>query len=403
MKIPDNQQNHNILYLSYDGVTDSLGQSQILPYLTGLADEGYTITLITFEKPDRFKKHQNEIQKICDSHNLRWKPLKYHKSPLVLSTVYDLFTLRLVVKKFYIENQFTIIHCRSYLTSLIGLWAKRKFSVKFIFDMRGFWVDERVDGGLWNLNNPLFKMIYKFFKGKEKQFIKDADHIISLTENARIEILSWGLTQAPISVIPTCVDMDLFHPGKNAIETAAARKKLSIDPDTFILVYLGSWGTWYMTDQILHFFSILISKNTKSILLILTPDQPDLTNYEFASRVIVKNVTRKEVPVFLNLGNASICFIQPAFSKKASSATKMAEAWAMNLPVVTNPGWGDIDRLQESGMPLLICDSKTEYHSIASLLINGKPQNKREMLIGNFDLPSGIQKYKSIYRSLCVI
>ncbi len=403
MKIPGKQSNHNILYLSYDGVTDSLGQSQILPYLTGLADEGYSITLISFEKQERDKQHRYEVQKICDNHNLRWIPLKYHKSPLVLSTVYDLLTLKRVVKKLYKENQFSIIHCRSYLTSLIGLWAKRKFSGKFIFDMRGFWVDERIDGGLWNMHNPLFNFIFKFFKAKEKQFIKEADHIISLTENARQEILSWGLTQAPISVIPTCVDMDLFHPGKNLIETETARKALSIEPDNFILVYLGSWGTWYMTDDILQFFSILVSKNLKATLLILTPDQPDLTKYEFASRVIVRNVTRKEVPVFLNLGNATICFIKPGFSKKASSATKMAESWAMNLPVVTNPGWGDIDRLKESGFPLLVCDSKSEYHRIASLLINDIPKYKREMLLGKFDLLSGIQKYKSIYHALSVI
>ena len=41
----------NILYLSYDGMTDPLGQSQVLPYLIGLTKEGFTFHIISFEKP----------------------------------------------------------------------------------------------------------------------------------------------------------------------------------------------------------------------------------------------------------------------------------------------------------------------------------------------------------------
>jgi hypothetical protein len=194
--------------------------------------------------------------------------------------------------------------------------------------------------------------------------------------------------------------MDLFDPEKQRTETERLRKKLFLSSDNFVLVYVGSWGTWYLTDEILHFFSTLATISQKARLLILTTDHPDLSNYAFASSVIIRNVARNDVPVFLGLGNASVCFIKPAFSKKASSATKMAEAWAMNLPVVTNSGWGDIDRLKEYGMPLLICNSRNEYHQVATSLINSQAENKRAMLKGKFDLRSGIQKYKSVYRSL---
>jgi hypothetical protein len=401
--MPNSYANQEILYLSYDGLTDSLGQSQIIPYLVGLSNEGYSITIVTFEKPEIFKKLQNDIEKICADHKLHWEPLKYHKSPPVLSTLYDLLVLRRVVKKLFAKKKFDIIHCRSYLTSLTGLWAKRRFDVKFIFDMRGFWADERIDGGIWNLENPLFKLMYKFFKEKEKQFIRTADHIISLTENAKTEIQSWHIAQTPISVIPTCVDMDLFDPDRTFRETAIVRKNLALSKDNFILAYLGSWGSWYMINEMLEFFSVLASKMPKSRLLILTGDKPDLTKYEYASRVIIKKVVRKEVPVFLGLANATICFIKPAFSKKASSATKIPEAWAMNLQVVTNPGWGDIERLSQSGMPLIMCDSKSEYERIASLLGNVEVKNRREMLVGSFDLQSGIKKYKGVYQSLSIL
>ena len=41
-----------IVYLSYDGMTDPLGRSQVLPYLAGLAARGHAIELVSLDKPD---------------------------------------------------------------------------------------------------------------------------------------------------------------------------------------------------------------------------------------------------------------------------------------------------------------------------------------------------------------
>src|ERR1700761_9308678 len=41
--------NMRVLYVSQTGMTEPLGQSQVIPYLTGLARAGYGIELVTFE------------------------------------------------------------------------------------------------------------------------------------------------------------------------------------------------------------------------------------------------------------------------------------------------------------------------------------------------------------------
>src|SRR5688500_3495796 len=69
----------NILYLSYDGMTDPLGQSQVLPYLGGLAKAGHRIALVSFEKPDRFKSTRQIIESFCNQHNIDWHPISYTK------------------------------------------------------------------------------------------------------------------------------------------------------------------------------------------------------------------------------------------------------------------------------------------------------------------------------------
>ena len=44
----------NVLYISYDGMTDTLGQSQVLSYLIPLSKKGVIIHIISFEKPELY-------------------------------------------------------------------------------------------------------------------------------------------------------------------------------------------------------------------------------------------------------------------------------------------------------------------------------------------------------------
>ena len=58
-----------ILYISYDGMTDQLGQSQVIPYMQGLAKLGQKITILSAEKKDAFFK--NEKKNIRNSSFIR--------------------------------------------------------------------------------------------------------------------------------------------------------------------------------------------------------------------------------------------------------------------------------------------------------------------------------------------
>ena len=43
-----------VLFISYNGMLDPLGQSQVLPYLRELAKRGVRFTLLSFERPKAF-------------------------------------------------------------------------------------------------------------------------------------------------------------------------------------------------------------------------------------------------------------------------------------------------------------------------------------------------------------
>jgi glycosyltransferase involved in cell wall biosynthesis len=382
-----------VLYLTYDGLTDPLGQSQILPYLLGLSEKGFQITVVSFEKRSAFIREKQIIENVI--HNrIDWVPLPYHKTPKVISTIWDIYLLRKQVARLHKSNAFEIIHCRSYITSLVGLWTKRKYGVKFIFDMRGFWADERVEGRLWNLNNPIFRLIYKFFKRKEKQFLIEADHVISLTENGKKEIESWKIDSAPMTVIPTCVDLDLFDRTKiQKGDQQKLRDQLGIKETEFVLLYLGSWGTWYLTKEMLNFFSMLKREKPQAKFLIVSNDKVDLDDFEHQADVIITYASRETVPLHISLANASVFFIRPSFSKKGSSATKMAEIMAMQIPIYSNSGWGDIELLSQT------------FDGVQLTTFNAKKVEEQKMVIrtqieSQFSLEKGVGLYSQVYSRL---
>src|SRR5688572_2302545 len=144
-------------------MTDPLGQSQVLPYLVGLTKRGYDFTLLSFEKPQRFIKERSIIDRITRDAGIRWVPLTYTENPPVLSKIYDRWRLQLMASKLFAQYHFDMIHCRSYVAAEMGLKLQQK-GAKFLFDMRGFWADEKVDSGQWKQDRALYRSVYKHYK-----------------------------------------------------------------------------------------------------------------------------------------------------------------------------------------------------------------------------------------------
>ena len=399
----------NILYLSYDGLTDPLGQSQILPYVLGLAQRGYSFTVISFEKTQLFKNGKLLIQSKCDHNNIKWIPLQYHKTPPIVSTLYDLGVLWFTVKALFKRNHFPIIHCRSYLTSLIGLRAKGKWGVKFIFDMRGFWADERVEGNIWNIGNPMYRLIYRYFKNQEQTLLRRADHIVTLTKAGRSIVEKW-CDQTNVTVIPCCVDLALFDPALiNEQLKLNLRKSLRLD-NAFVLSYIGSIGTWYLLDEMLDFFMELRNVYPTSKFLIVTREDKTQIQRSLYKKgisindVIITAAEHSEVPSLIAISDFSILFIKPSFSKSGSSPTKLAEIMAMNVPIVTNAGVGDNDLLFPEDSFVLLTNnfSRAEYQNIINKMKHVDVEGNRIRLKATeeFSLERGISLYEGIYKTL---
>ena len=113
------------------------------------------------------------------------------------------------------------------------------FNFKLIFDMRGFWADEKHDRLGWKKKS----LKYRFFKQLESYLIRRSDSIITLT-NVSKEIIYdvFKKNESEIKVIPTCVDSHEF-----------TRKHHIKDDNKIIIGYLGSVDTAYDFQKFLFF------------------------------------------------------------------------------------------------------------------------------------------------------
>ena len=403
-----------VLFISYDGMTDPLGQSQVIPYLQGLSKHGYQIFLLSCEKKEVVEQNTPAVKKMLEGYNIQWVPLTYTKKPPVFSTLKDIIKLRKKAKQLHKEHGIDMVHTRPGVPALVGLWMKKKLGVKFLNDIREFYADSRVEGGMWNLKNPLYKTVYNYFKRKEAEQVKESDGLVCLTYAAEKIIRQWPeyKTGLPLEVIPCSADLALFDPlSINEERKQAIKNELGIKEDDFIVSYLGSIGGWYLTAEMLEFCKMLSDKKPSTKFLFISPHRHDeiiaaANRFGISpDKIITKKAVRQDVPLLLSLSDFSIFFIKPCYSKQSSSPTKHGEIMAMGIPLITNSGVGDVEEIvtkYHSGIVMHQFD-KASMEAAAEQVVSNNSYDREEIRKGAaefYSLTAAIEKYIKIYDSI---
>lgn len=396
------------LYLSYDGVLEPIGQSQVLPYLFSLADAGISIQLISFEKPIllRDKKATSALHERLNDHGISWTHLTYHKRPPVLSTAFDVSVGAALATVRAISTKATIVHARSYVPALMALAAKTLTGARFIFDMRGFWPEERVDLGIFRENGYL----YRISKWCEEHFLQSAGQIVVLTHRAKRLLESSRQTIGPVEVIPCCVDLARFS-RREPSAVLSDRYGLTGKP---VIGNLGAVSGRYMVPEMFRLVGRLRERIPALRFIYLTYQDPELV-LSFAKReglpsdcVVVAKAAPDEVPEWLSLFHYGLFFPKPSYSAQAMCPTRLGEFLAAGVPVVTNSGVGDVqDIVEQEGVGIILGGfSDQELTSAARKIASTIPVSSdlreacRSAARTHFALTLGAARYVSIYTSL---
>jgi glycosyltransferase involved in cell wall biosynthesis len=395
-----------------------LGQSQVIPYLKGVAQSGFDFTLLSFERDDAYTQAGHKqcagLKQELSASNIDWHWLRYHKRPSLPATAYDVWAGARYCKRLARRNPFAMVHARSHIPATIALQLRKYTSAKMIFDIRGLLADEYVDAGHWRRDSTAYRITKKF----EREAMRSADGVVTLTERIWPVISEWdGLSGRKVAheVIPCCADLRRFRFSSEARQEQ--RRNLGID-SRFVIVYSGSIDGWYLTDEMADFFAVFLRRNPDAFFLWLTQSNRqrleelmrsrgiDRSNYEIVASAPA------DVPAYLAAADVGLAFIKPCFSKLASSPTKYAEYLGCGLPLIINAGVGDSDALVTEYRAGVLIDAFTEGDYLRAIedltAFRRQPQETRPRmrLVAEqlFDLASvGVKDYVRLYERVLAL
>lgn len=398
-----------ILYITQNGVTDHIGQSQVVPYLLGLAQSGYALHVLSAEK-----KYRDELiatyQKSFADAGIEWSWIRYHNSPPLVGTLYDLFRMYRKALSIVKREAISLVHCRSYFPALIGYYLKKSHCVKFIFDFRDFYAD----GGL--VNKP-FKFVYRYLKKIEGPMIISADKVICLTKKAEGILSSWYLKNldnpaSRFQIIPCCADFTHFDVRNlSAADRMSAMNRANLEDGSFVLLYLGSLGPDYLLAEMIALFRQVLTVRPDACFLFVSNNGRDLVDAECNAqgialdRIRFLSVERKDIPAFISLADLSVVFIRADLSKAGCSPTKLAELFACNVPVIANAGVGDLDSIlnEQRNGSVTVPDFRDETFRAAVEKVLAIRERGTVSIRENsfeFGLEEGVSRYASVYQQL---
>jgi glycosyltransferase involved in cell wall biosynthesis len=404
---------------------EPLGESQVVAYLERLAERA-AITLLSFEKPADLADTVRvaAMRARLDGASIAWIARSYTKRPPVLSTAFDILRGCIAARRWARASSAehpaprtphsapAIVHARGYVPALIAWHLKRSFSARFLFDMRGFWIDEKVEAGHWAAGGWLFRI----GKWCERRFFAEADAIVSLTAAGVREFPKLGHVRAgvPVVVIPTCADLDRFQPAGSSTEDEDVRRRRQLGLDDALVVgCVGTLSNWYLREETLSYLAWLSTRLERMKVLIVTREDHDRLRADAvragvpADRLVLTRAPFAEMPALIRLMDVGVFFIRACFSKRASAATKLAEFLGCGVPVVINDGIGDSGDLVRAHRvgAVLAGTSRDAFEAsvpvVRSLLADPDRATRcRTVAEREFSLAEGAVRYARLYDTL---
>src|SRR5438105_1912200 len=167
-----------ILFISFDGMLQPLGNSQVLTYLYPLSDQGFKFALVSLEQQQDISASAiSRLTRQLHAHGIEWSWDIFRQGG-INNAARNLWTTFRMARNRCRRDTIGLIHARSYPAALVARLLEITNGIPYLFDMRGYWIDERVAERLWFTN----KIFYALGKKVERHLVRHAKGVITLTE-----------------------------------------------------------------------------------------------------------------------------------------------------------------------------------------------------------------------------
>lgn len=155
-----------------------------------------------------------------------------------------------------------VMAASNYMTGLPALIAARRFGLPFVYEVSGLWEINRMS------KEPGFDETASFElqKDLETAVARNADHVFTLTEGLREELLRRGIPKEKIVILPNSCDPAQFVPLPRNQELA---KRLSIPANVPVIGYVGTFTAYEGLEDLATACGMLKAEGAKFRLLLV--------------------------------------------------------------------------------------------------------------------------------------
>ncbi len=161
------------------------------------------------------------------------------------------------------ETRPHVLHAHSpVLNALPAIWVGRRLGLPVVYELRALWEAAAVDHGTTTEGS----LRYRLSRGLETFALRRADHVTTICEGLRGDIVSRGIAPEKVTVIPNAVDPSEFRIG--GVADPALRARLGLDGAT-VLGFAGSFYAYEGLDLLLAALPGLVAVRPEVKLLLV--------------------------------------------------------------------------------------------------------------------------------------
>ncbi len=243
-------------------------------------NSGHQVSLFTsnfsyFKRVPKFKGfYKNEIK---EGIKIQWIKVNQYKKVMSIARVLSwfIFEYRMILasKKKYSKPNCILVSSLSIFSIISGIYYKKKYRSKLIFEVRDIWPLSVIDIGGFSPSHPFIKLVAYI----EKLAYKKADFLSATMPNAKehMDSIAEEAKSKPFKCIPHGFSLEKLK------KTDSACPEFYLPRDKFIIGYAGSMGNANAVKILLEAVSLLPDIERLHIALFGDGEKREVLEEEF--------------------------------------------------------------------------------------------------------------------------
>ncbi len=183
--------------------------------------------------------------------------------PAVLREMREISALADAICKLAQHWRPDVLHAHSpALGGMAAIRAGKRLGIPVVYEIRAFWEDAAVGNGTGQEGS----LKYRLTRALENEVVSSANHVVTICEGLRSDLIARGYAAEKISIMMNGVDLELF--GTPAQPDPALAKQLQLG-DGPVIGFIGSFYDYEGLDDLIDAMPALLRRHADARLLLV--------------------------------------------------------------------------------------------------------------------------------------